>query len=211
MWLSDDDEIAPTFVERRIDALADERLAVAFGGYEVRSAGGDLLETRGEPQAEQRLDARGLLQAALSRRWFLGSSLYRTAALFHPRRRVLGAENALDFALNVDLALDGSAGVLLPVADFAYTSHPGQTARGDAWQSTLRQTADYLQAAIADPATPAEFTQVLRRELSNVEVVWARRLVSQHDSRTAAGHFRQAVKADPRNRWAWKQLARSLV
>jgi glycosyltransferase involved in cell wall biosynthesis len=204
-FLSDDDLMSPSFVERRRAQLELRPSAsVTLSPYEVRTIEGQWIRIVGDrlpPNAT--LESFELLKVALSREWFWTASLYRRRALVALPERVTQAGNALDMAINVELALRGASGVVVPHADFTYTDHPGQAKYVDS-SATFRHTAVLLERVLAEVEVASSFKRALRRELSNWYVVWARR-VGLADPRLTSRRLADAIRADPCNGWALRE------
>ncbi len=212
-FLPDDDVMLPTFVVSRASRLeANAELAVVFSRYDIRSETGDLISVKNEDlDGEHLLDPHDLLLAALSQRWFLGASLYRRDAVADLPRRVRHAGNALDLGINVEVALRGATGLFIPTSDFTYTDHPGQARHADRWQTTFEDIDGLLEATLAEAALNPSFERAIRRELSNWNVVWGRKLHERSDPTGAAKQFRKAIKVDARNGWAWRQATLAVL
>jgi glycosyltransferase involved in cell wall biosynthesis len=210
-FLPDDDLVEQSFISNRLSRLAAEPdCVVAFSRYRIESVGGKALDiVNADFGDERRLEPLELLEAALVGRVFTTAAVFRRSALDDLPSRVFGVGNAVDYAMTVEIALAGGAGIFLPIDDVVYVDHPGQTRHGSGWRKVSAGRADYLQDVLQTyPAAPVH--RLVRRELSNWHTVWGRRLVSSGRGAEARTHFLRGIRIDPRNTWAWKQLARSL-
>jgi hypothetical protein len=213
-WLSDDDVIGPDFIGCRVSALqSSDDSAVAFSDYETLTLTGERVRRGGPGLAERRLlEPRELLEMALSREWFLGASLYSKDAVTAVVGKVASTEHSLDLALNVEIALSGARGWYLPLRDFVYTDHPGQTKYSATWPEKFDETRSFLERVSDTLSTDRRVEhEIIRRELSNWYVIWGRRLAELGDVRGARVQFLKAIKASPRSNWPWRQLVSSFV
>jgi glycosyltransferase involved in cell wall biosynthesis len=210
-FLPDDDSLEPSFVAARLSRLEPRpECMVAFSRYRIETDDGRTLAVVNRDFGEERvLDPRSMLDAALGQRIFLGTGLYRRNAFDDLPDRVLDAGAALDYAINVEIALRGGSGIFIPIDDFVYREHEGQTRHDSSWQRRYQRRADFLSNVISERSLPKDALWAVRRELSSWHTVWGRRLLEQGDRAAARSHFVRAVKSDVRNPWSWKQLARS--
>ena len=210
-FLPDDDRLEPSFVTDRLRRLQPHpECMVAFSRYRIQTDDGQTLAVvNGDFGEERVLDSRNMLDAALGQRIFLGTGLYRRSAFHDLPDRVLNAGAALDYAINVEIALRGGSGIFIPIDDFVYREHAGQTRHDSSWQRRYQRRADFLSSVISEQPLAKDTLWAVRRELSSWHTVWGRRLLEQGDRAAARSHFVRAVKSDVRNPWSWKQLARS--
>lgn len=211
-FLPDDDIIERSFISSRLSRLAAEPdCVVAFSRYRIENEDGEVLGiVNADFGDERRLRPLDLLEAALTGRVFSTAALYRRTALAQLPERVLGAGNAIDYAMNVELALDAGAGIFLPDEDIVYFDHAAQERHGPRWEKVSAARADYLQEILrTHPSAPVR--RLVRRELSNWHTQWGRRLASAGRVSDARRQFAKGIRNDPRNPWPWKQLARSEI
>lgn len=210
-FLSDDDLLCPEFVANRLRYLIeDDGVHVVFSRYDVQDRDGSLLFTCNANLREPRhLTGAELLNAALSRQWFVGAALYRRDIMQSVWPRLADDNLVLDFGLNIRLAMQGGKGVYLPENDFIMMAHPGQNSQS--MRERVMQEGEDTLRRILKEHPPLPCAMLLRRELANWNVVWGRLLFAQGQARAGRARFLRALRCDPRLRWAWQQLALSWV
>jgi glycosyltransferase involved in cell wall biosynthesis len=210
VFLADDDRIGPGFVEARLSTFARGDPVACFSNYEVRNPNGRLVRCGGHPhETATELQGPDLFQAALSREWFVGTTLYRTDAVREVWPRICNDDLVLDLGLNLRLALAGGEAVAIPRNDFELGEHPGQNSK--ARQMEVFEQTDRLLRALLAEGLPKRCERLAGRELASWHTVWGRNLAKDGMLWEARAHFAQAVRTSPRSAWPWKQLVKSMV
>jgi glycosyltransferase involved in cell wall biosynthesis len=210
--LSDDDAIMPSFIAHRLSAFEQaEHVDIVFSRYRIGCTTGEHITSVGLGFSEQQiLDPPALLAAALASKIFVGTGLYRRDALLHLPDRVTGPRNAIDHSITIEVALNGGSAVFLPVEDYVYLDHEDQAKYTMGEGTAFKLKEQYLQRTLGERADLSRLSvRLIRRELSNWHTAWGCRLRSEGRTREARFHFRTALRIDPRNSWAWKQVIRS--
>ena len=212
VFLADDDRLSPGFLDTRLAALSSRRdLVVAFAAFEVRRKDGTLVRVQGGDWADRReFEGPGLLTEALSARWFVGAALYRREPVLELWPRLHDDGLVLDLGLNVRLALLPFArGVALPGRNFVMLSHSGQNTEAlqDRVWAEKNAVLHRIESEVDDDAS----RRAIAAERASWLTVWGRDRAARDDLATARRRFAQAVAANPRSRWAWSQLAISLL
>lgn len=210
VFLSDDDQLGPHFLENRLAAFEDHPGAVvAFSRYEMQSIDGlrvGLQDAYGDTRRV--LSPHELLLASLSRRWFIGASMYRRESIQKSWNEVQADDLVLDFSLNLRITLNGHGdGVYLPKNDFIMGVHPGQNSQAKREQ-VFSQGSAVLQRILAE-GVPSELAALLRMELANWSILCARHLAASGRLPEARASFVQALKTKPTLLPAWRMLAMS--
>jgi hypothetical protein len=210
VFLADDDRLGPTFAEARLRRLARPDTVACFSNYEVRTPDGRLVSLGGHShETETELRGLDLFQAALSREWFVGTTLYRAEAVRGLWPRIRNDDLVLDLGLNLRLALRGGSAVAIPQTDFELGEHPGQNS--NARQGEVFEQTDRLLRALLADGLPKRHGRLARKELAAWHTVWGRKLASHGMLPEARVHFVQAVRTSPGSAWPWKQLVKSMV
>lgn len=207
VFLADDDQLLPEFIANRLKRIAaDSSVMVVFSKYEIRNRDGKLLQVHNERlDSEINHDAIGLLHTALSRRWFIGASMYRKSAVLKVWERIAQDDLVLDLGLNIRLALEGlGRGVYIPENDFVLTSHPGQNTQRK--RKDVYQQASEILKRILNEEGESKYSPFIKRELASWYLVWGRYLAAQGLICEARTQFMQAAKAYPAFVPVWKQL-----
>jgi glycosyltransferase involved in cell wall biosynthesis len=211
-FLMDDDQLRPDFLKSRVqEFIQDSTLGVVFSNYEKQDRFGNSLGFNGGESARQTLDSLGLLQAALSRSWFVGASLYRTALIRSHWSSVAGDDLVLDFSLHIQLSLlPDTKGIYLPSADFLMMEHPGQNSRAKL-DKVLVQTEEVLLRIQGLSGISQEQFKLLRKELTYWRVQWGKELLRNGARKEAARKLWSAIRTQPKLMYPWKVLIRSIV
>jgi hypothetical protein len=150
-----------------------------------------------------------LFRSALSRKIFIGATLYRTAAV----RRVWSAVEEMgeiaDYALNVGLArLSGVTGVYLGGNDFLMSEHPGQVSVTQL--APIFPLAErFHQRLLRDAGLLPYEIQEVRHELRSWYREWGK-----HEAWTAGRparaltHVCRALRLDPLSLPSWRLAVR---
>jgi glycosyltransferase involved in cell wall biosynthesis len=210
-FLCDDDRLSPDFVANRLPYLVqDDRNTVVFSRYDVEDSAGRHVATHNQDWLEpQTLDGLDLLEAALGKRWFIGTALYRKQTLAAVWERDETENLVLDFGLNIRMALLPEArGVYVPDNDFVMMAHEKQ--HSNARQLTVMTHTDALLERILqqEALTPLQ-ARCIRRELASWNVLWGRKLAEQQEIQQARRRFHRALRIDPGLIWAWRQTAQA--
>jgi glycosyltransferase involved in cell wall biosynthesis len=210
VFLADDDRLGPTFVESRLRSFARPGTVACFSNYEVHTPDGRLVRIGGHSH-ETEIELRGLdlFQAALSREWFIGTTLYRVEAVRKAWPRISDDDLVLDLGLNLRLALAGGCAVAIPQTDFELGEHPGQNS--NARQTEVFEQTDRLLRALLADGIPKGYARLARRELASWHTVWGRKLARHGMLSEARAHFVEAIRTSPRSGWPWKQLLQSVA
>jgi hypothetical protein len=210
VFLADDDRLWPTFVETRLKNFARADIVACFSNYEVHTPDGRLIRFGGHShETETELRGLDLFRTALSREWFVGTTLYRAAAVREVWPRVSDDDLVLDLGLNLRLALAGGSAVAIMQTDFELGEHPGQNS--NARENEVFEQTDHLLRALLADGVPKRHERLVRRELASWHTVWGRKLARQGTLSEARAHFVEAVRMSPRSGWPWRQLFISLV
>ena len=207
--LCDDDRYKPDFIQNRVDCLsADPSLVVAFSSIENCDLAGQSLEQRKIPSSPNEvLSSDRLLEMVLPKLWELTASMYRRDAFLQvwdhgERYRGVG-----DLVCNLYLALTPeSRGMYLDDYGVLITSHPEQGGQliGD---QVDREWTYVLENVLASQPTKSQ-AALIRRELSNQQIVLARKVAARGHFDIARRLVVSAVLVNSRNPWAWRQLVR---
>ncbi len=210
-FLMDDDHLGRGFLARRLEVMsAQPDLLAVFARYAKCTRDGQRVGAEGPTATRLDLDAHDLLHAALSRSWFIGTTLYRTDCARRIWPRLEQDDLVLDYGLNIRLALEPSAsGASLAVEDLIVTSHEGQN-------SVSRESEVFAQTAatldrVRGEGRPPWAGRAIRRELANWHTTWGRRVEAEAGHRSARRHYWAAIATDPRLGWGWRQLGKSFM
>jgi glycosyltransferase involved in cell wall biosynthesis len=210
VFLSDDDQLRPDFVANRLNRMShDSDVIVVFSKYEIRDRDGSLLRVHNEMlDTEITFDPRALLQAALSRQWFVGASMYRKRAVLKVWDQIARDDLVLDLGLNVRLAVgELGQGVCIPENDFVMTAHRGQNT--EAKRAKVYEQASGTLTRILEEERESKYSPLIKRELASWHLVWGRYLAAQGMIADARAQFLKAAKIYPALFPAWKQLCAS--
>ncbi|HVK12267.1 MAG TPA: glycosyltransferase family 2 protein [Gemmataceae bacterium] len=210
--LMDDDRYEPDFLARRVAALrADPAAVLAFAGYRIVPEDGDRPAWEFDPGygGPRTLTGTDFFHAALSRRVFVGATLYRTAAV----RRVWAAAEQVaeivDYALNLALArLPGAAGVYLGGGDFVMSEHPGQVSVSRL-APIFPMAERFHRELLADGRLPPPERRLVRDELRTWYLQWGK-YEGRPDGRPgrAIQLVGRAIRMNPLALPGWKLAAR---
>lgn len=211
VFLSDDDQLRPEFVANRVKHMAsDHNIIVVFSKFDVRDLSGKLLKIQNQNAVtEKDYDASELLRAALSREWFVGTSMYRKSAIEKVWDRVSQDDLVLDLGLNVRLAArELGRGVYIPSNDFVMTSHSGQNSQAKRVK-VYEQVSQTLERILGEEKSKCLW--LIKKELASWHLVWGRYLAAQGEIREARSHFLRALLVRPVFLSAWKQFGGALI
>jgi hypothetical protein len=210
VFLADDDRLGPTFVESRLRSFTRPDAVACFSNYEVHTPDGRLVRFGGHShETETELRGLDLFHAALSRQWFVGTTLYRAEAVRKVWPRISDDDLVLDLGLNLRLTLAGGSAVAIMQTDFELGEHAGQNSI--ARQTEVFEQTDRLLRALLADGLPKGYGRLTRKELASWHTVWGRKLARHGMLTEARAHFVEAVRTSPGSGWPWKQLFKSLV
>jgi hypothetical protein len=210
VFLADDDRLGPTFVESRLRSFTRPDAVACFSNYEVHTPDGLLVRFGGHPhETEKELRGLDLFHAALSREWFVGTTLYKAEAVRNVWPRISDDDLVLDLGLNLRLTLAGGSAVAIVQTDFELGEHSGQNSI--ARQTEVFEQTDRLLRALLADGLPKPYARLTRRELASWHTVWGRNFAKHGMLSEARAHFVEAVHTSPASGWSWKQLLKSLV
>jgi glycosyltransferase involved in cell wall biosynthesis len=206
VFLADDDRLEPEFLAHRASVLeARPEVFAVFSRYTVRDAGGAVKSIALQDWRTAR-DLRGdeLARAAFSG-WFIGASMYRTAAVQQRWPELADDDLVLDLGLNLRLAMtEPGAAAFIPVNDFQMLAHAGQNSQTKT-HSVRVQKRDLLRRLLRDPRS-ANLRRILRRELYDWLIAWGRAERGSPGRLTSNRLFLSAAAISPFRRAAWAQL-----
>lgn len=202
IFLADDDQLRPDFIANRLCRMSDNPdLHVAFSKYDIENRDGSHIRTQNaELNSEIALDSEKLLEAALSRQWFVGASLYRKNIVEGVWDEIEDDDLVLDFGLNIRIALKGH-GIYIPKSDFIMLSHPGQNSQAKRFK-VYQQTSETLERIIAQNLRQ-HHSFLLKQELAACHIGWGRYMASIGRIGAARSHFAKALLICPTSRIAW--------
>ncbi len=202
IFLADDDQLRPGFIANRLHRMSgNHSVHVAFSKYDIKNRdGSDIRTQNAELNVEMTLDSEKLLEAALSRQWFIGASLYRKDIIGGLWDEIKDDDLVLDFGLNIRIALKGH-GVYIPDSDFIMLSHPGQNSQAKRFK-VYQQTSETLERIIAQNPTQSH-SFLLKQELADCHIGWGRYMASIGRIGAARSHFVKALSICPTSRIAW--------
>lgn len=208
-WLSDDDWYKPNFVEQYLAAFERHPDASAvFGQYELVDEHGKILKTQNADwQAERVLRGADLLDAALSRRWFISATVYRTDVIREVWADAKQDGKVADYASTVRMGVrDRDKVVYIPRNDYCILGHEGQMS-----QTCNREVLDASITALERvlPLQP-RYRRMISWEIAQTHIRQGRALLKT-DRRGARVRFRQAISAAPTLRFGWSQYVLSFV
>jgi glycosyltransferase involved in cell wall biosynthesis len=210
VFLADDDRLRPTFAEARLRSFERPDTVACFSNYEIHTADGRLVRFGGHShETNTELQGLDLFRAALSRAWFVGTTLYRTESVREIWPRIFDDDLVLDLGLNLRLARAGGSAVAIPQSDFELGEHPGQNSK--ARQKEVFEQTDRLLRALLAEGLPKRYERLARRELASWHTVWGRDLARDGLFLEARAHFAEAIRTSPRSGWSWKQLFDSIL
>ena len=206
VFLSDDDLLRPEFIAHRLPWLREDPLVnVVFSRYDVQDRDGSLLHTCGGETPESGvLEGAGLLEAAVSRQWFVGAALYRRESVARLWPQLAEDNLVLDFGLNVRLAMAGGRGIYISDNDFIMMAHEGQNSQAQRARA-MQESEETLLRILGENPSRAYATR-LRRELANWNVVWGRLLFAEGQAQAGRARFVRALRWYPTLAWGWRQL-----